>query len=310
MSRLMSGATMQVLATRAELCRALSGQPAGDRVLVMTMGALHDGHLQLVHRARALAGDAGQVVATIFVNPLQFGAGEDLDRYPRSLDADLAALRDAGADLVFTPDQAQMYPQPPQVRVDPGPLGQELEGAVRPGHFAGVLTVVAKMFNLVRPAAAVFGEKDYQQLVLIERMVADLDLPVRIVGVQTVREPDGLARSSRNRYLNESARARATTLARALTAAATAAADGADADAVLAAAAGICAAAGVVPDYLQLRDPALGPPPADGPARLLVAARFDDTRLIDNAAIELAVSSGHHSPSQRQSEQHSREIAR
>jgi len=279
---------MQVPTSREQLATALSRQPGGPRVLVMTMGALHDGHLQLVRTARALAGQAGQVVATIFVNPLQFGAGEDLDRYPRTLDHDLALLRDAGVDVTFTPDEQQMYPRPARVRVDPGELGRQLEGAARPGHFAGVLTVVAKMFNLVRPIAAVFGEKDYQQLVLVRQMAADLDLGVEVVGVPTVRERDGLALSSRNRYLDDQARRLALTLSCALTAGARAGERGAGPEGVLVAARRVFAAAALEPDYLELRDAELGTAPALGPARLLVAARVGTTRLIDNIGVDLA----------------------
>src|SRR5690606_37791952 len=161
------------------------------------------GHVALMRAARDSVGSGGLVLVTIFVSPLQFGPGEDFDRYPRTFDADLDVCRAEGVDIVFAPDRQERYPDgEPQVTVDPCPLAAELEGAVRPTHFAGVLTVVAKLLNLTVPRYAMFGEKDYQQLVLVRRMVADLDMPYRIVGVPTVRDPDGLALSSRNVYLS------------------------------------------------------------------------------------------------------------
>ena len=186
-------------AAMSEVTRALRG--TGRRVmLVPTMGALHDGHRALVRAARRVPGAV--VVVSIFVNPLQFGAGEDLDSYPRTLDDDLQLLRREGIEAVFAPTAASMYPEGPRTSVHPGPLGAELEGAFRPAHFAGVLTVVLKLLQIVRPDRAFFGEKDYQQLVLIRQMVADLNVDTRIVGVPTVREADGLALSSRNRSLS------------------------------------------------------------------------------------------------------------
>jgi pantoate--beta-alanine ligase len=275
--------------------------------VVMTLGALHEGHAALLRAARE---QAGTVLATIFVNPLQFGPNEDYDRYPRTLEADLAVCRDTGVDVVFAPDVEQIYPNgEPSVRVDPGPLGAVLEGASRPGHFAGVLTVVLKLLQLTRPELAFFGEKDYQQLTLIQTMVRDLDLPVRVVPVPTVREPDGLARSSRNRYLSAGERIAARAIPDALRAGRTAASAGAGPAGVLAAAANALAAAGgeglppVRLDYLALTDPALrpladpvgtelsmplAPIPPDGRARLLIAARVGQTRLIDNTEILLA----------------------
>jgi pantoate--beta-alanine ligase len=170
---------------------------AGTTGVVMTMGALHDGHEALI---RAAADRVDHVVVTIFVNPLQFGPTEDLDRYPRTLEADLAMCERLGVDLVFAPDTDEMYPGGrPAVTVDPGPLGEILEGGSRPGFFHGVLTVVLKLLHLTRPDLALFGEKDYQQLALVRALVTDTNLPVEIVGVPIVREPDGLARSSRNR---------------------------------------------------------------------------------------------------------------
>ncbi|GGT37841.1 pantoate--beta-alanine ligase [Streptomyces purpureus] len=193
---------------------------SGPRAVVMTMGALHDGHATLVRAARAHVGPEGFVVVTVFVNPLQFGAGEDLDRYPRTLEADLKIAEEAGADAVFAPFVDEVYPGgEPQVRIAAGPMGERLEGASRPGHFDGMLTVVAKLLHLTRPDVAFFGQKDAQQLALIRRMVRDLNFPVEIVGVPTVREPDGLALSSRNRYLSAPERRTALALSGALFAA-------------------------------------------------------------------------------------------
>ncbi|TMM36907.1 MAG: pantoate--beta-alanine ligase [Actinobacteria bacterium] len=270
---------MIVATTRGELDSARD-KLEGAVGVVLTMGALHDGHIALIRAARERS---AQVLVTIFVNPLQFGPNEDFDRYPRTLDRDLAICAANGVDVVFAPDRAQMYPDgEPAVRVDPGPLGEILEGASRPGFFHGVLTVVLKLFHLTRPRLAFFGEKDYQQLALVRRMVRDTDLPVEIVGVPTVREPDGLALSSRNRYLSPAERQAALALSRALRAGAAAGRDGASA--VLAAA----RAALPDPDYLALTAPDLGPPPPrHGSARLLVAARIGTTRLIDNAPVEL-----------------------
>ncbi|AOW88350.1 MULTISPECIES: pantoate--beta-alanine ligase [Streptomyces] len=189
----------------------------GRRAVVMTMGALHEGHATLIRAARDLAGPDGEVVATVFVNPLQFGAGEDLDRYPRTLDADLEIAGRAGADAVFAPSADEVYPGgEPQVRVAAGPMGERLEGASRPGHFDGMLTVVAKLLHLTRPDLALYGQKDAQQLALIRRMVRDLNFGVEIVGVPTVREEDGLALSSRNRYLSAAERRTALALSQAL----------------------------------------------------------------------------------------------
>ncbi|MFF5334799.1 pantoate--beta-alanine ligase [Streptomyces sp. NPDC013181] len=194
--------------------------PEGRRAVVMTMGALHEGHASLIRAARAHAGPAGQVVVTVFVNPLQFGEAADLDRYPRTLEADLAVAGAAGADAVFAPSVDEVYPGgEPQVRIAAGPMGERLEGASRPGHFDGMLTVVAKLLHLTRPDTAFFGQKDAQQLALIRRMVRDLNFPVEIVGVETVREPDGLALSSRNRFLDPHERRTALALSRALFAA-------------------------------------------------------------------------------------------
>jgi pantoate--beta-alanine ligase len=277
---------MIVATTRHELA-AVRGGMAGRVGVVMTMGALHAGHAALLRAGRAGqrgTGGADHLIATIFVNPLQFGPSEDLSRYPRTLDADLEMCRAEGVDAVFAPPRDEVYRSEPEVAVTAGPLGDILEGAHRPGHFNGVLTVVLKLLNLTRPDTSYFGEKDYQQLTLVRRMVHDLDVPVEIVGVPTVREPDGLARSSRNRYLGPADRQSALALSRALRAGAAAAEAGLSADKVLTAAR--AELAGVAPDYCELTDPVLGPPGV-GPARLLVAARVGSTRLIDNAPLEL-----------------------
>lgn len=257
--------------------------------LVPTMGALHEGHRTLVRAARERA---ASVVVSVFVNPTQFGPEEDYDRYPRTWDADLAALAEEDADLVFHPGVEDVYPPGALgVTVDPGPLGSVLEGAVRPGHFTGVLTVVAKLFGLVRPDLAIFGEKDYQQLTLIRGMARELALGVEVAGVPTVREDDGMALSSRNRYLSAEQRTAAATISAALRAGAEAGPEGAAA--VLAAARRVLdAEPSLVRDYLELTDPDLGPPPVAGPARLLVAARAGTTRLIDNVAVTLTPTSG------------------
>jgi pantoate--beta-alanine ligase len=258
--------------------------PAGRVVLVPTMGALHDGHLRLVSRARDLG---GIVVVSIFVNPLQFGPGEDLDRYPRTLDADVVALEGL-ADIVFAPTAAEMYPSgPSETRVTAGESGTLFEGASRPGHFDGVLTVVTKLFNIVQPDVAVFGQKDAQQVHVIGRMVDDLNLPVTIAVVDTVREEDGLALSSRNRYLGADDRLAAITLSQALAAGAEAAPAGVDA-ALAAARARIEAQPAVKLDYLAIVDPESfreASPDHHGPALMLIAARVGTTRLIDNQRI-------------------------
>ena len=251
---------------------------------VPTMGALHEGHLALVEAARRTPGSV--VVASIFVNPLQFGPGEDLDAYPRTLDEDVARLAEAGVELVFAPSAAAMYPDGPRTTVQPGPTGDILDGAARPGHFAGMLTVVAKLFNIVAPHQAFFGEKDYQQLVLIRQMVADLDMDVRVVGVPTIRESDGLAMSSRNRYLSADERELATTINAALVAGTFAAKGGRQA-VVDAAAAVLAERPQISIDYLELRAGDLGEPPVEGPGRLLVAARIGSTRLIDNVGVAI-----------------------
>ncbi|MFI9308067.1 pantoate--beta-alanine ligase [Streptomyces triculaminicus] len=282
--------TIQLTRTAEEL-HALPR--TGRRAVVMTMGALHEGHATLVRTARELVGGDGQVVVTVFVNPLQFGAGEDLDRYPRTLDADVEIAREAGADAVFAPSVDEVYPGgEPQVRVSAGPMGERLEGAFRPGHFDGVLTVVAKLLHLTAPDVALFGQKDAQQLALIGRMARDLNFPVEIVGVPTVREADGLALSSRNRYLSAADRTTALELSRALLAAHNVvelgpAAVRHAAHVVLHEAAGMTPPADL--DYLALVDPSDFTEVADdhtGPAILAVAAKVGTTRLIDNVPLE------------------------
>ncbi|MGK2854824.1 MAG: pantoate--beta-alanine ligase [Microbacteriaceae bacterium] len=262
----------------------------GRRImLVPTMGALHEGHLTLIRNAQRIPGAV--VVVSIFVNPLQFGAGEDLDAYPRTLEDDLAALRAEGVQIAFTPTAADMYPAGPRSSVHPGPLGAELEGASRPTHFAGMLTVVMKLLQIVAPDRAFFGEKDYQQLVLVRQMADDLNLDTRIVGVPIVREADGLAMSSRNRYLNDVEREQACAIPSALLAGMYAAGEGVDA-ALDAARAVLDEVPPISVDYLEVRDTWLGPAPETGAARLLVAVRLGSTRLLDNIAIDIGVPSG------------------
>ncbi|MBC6447052.1 pantoate--beta-alanine ligase [Actinokineospora xionganensis] len=267
----------------AKTTRAL--RATGRKIaFVPTMGALHDGHRELLRTARRIPNTV--LVTSIFVNPLQFGAGEDFDRYPRPLEADLEVCAQERVELVFTPEKEALYPPGAQVTVHPGPLGDELEGAVRPGHFAGVLTVVAKLFNIVRPDYALFGDKDYQQLALIKKMVRDLDMDVSVIGVPTVREDDGLAMSSRNAYLDPGQRAAAVTLSAALAAGAHVSESGGEA--MLAAARAVLDQTPELKvDYLELRGLDLGPAPEKGDARLLVAAKIGSTRLIDNVPVLL-----------------------
>lgn len=273
--------TPTIARTRAELDAA-----RGDSTVsfVPTMGALHDGHLQLLKHARPLG---ETLVASIFVNPTQFAPGEDFEAYPRTFGTDLERCAEAGVDVVFAPTVQTMYPTGlgDTVTVDPGPLGAVLEGAVRPTHFRGVLTVVAKLFGLVRPDVAVFGEKDYQQLTLIRHMARELALGVEIAGCPTVRESDGLAMSSRNRYLSAEERQRAAYLSAALRAGVAAGPEGPDA--VLAEARAVLDSAGITPDYLVLTDPDLGEAKPGAVARLLVAAKVGTPRLLDNTALTL-----------------------
>jgi pantoate--beta-alanine ligase len=278
--------------TRKGLAAARAALP-GPVVLVPTMGALHDGHRSPLRLARDQAGRSGSVLVSIFVNPLQFGPAEDYHRYPRPLERDLAVCADEGVRAVFAPRRAEIYPTEPMVTVNPGPMGLLLEGNSRPGFFAGVLTVVLKLFQLTAPDIAVFGAKDAQQLALIREMVTDLDLGVDIAAARLHRDPDGLATSSRNGYLSAVERLSALSLYRALAAGAAAAGQGATA-VVSAAMAVLDAAATAAPpvqlDYLVLADPdtfAEVGPGHRGPALLLVAARVGSTRLIDNVALEI-----------------------
>jgi len=273
-----------VIETIAALRDALAGR---EVALVPTMGALHEGHLELVAEATR---QAETVVVSIFVNPLQFGQSEDLTRYPRDLESDLDALAPHGVAYVFAPSAEEMYPDgATATRVTGGSVAGMFEGRSRPGHFDGVLTVVAKLLGIVRPAVAVFGQKDAQQLFLVQRMVADLNIATRIVAVETVRADDGLALSSRNRFLNGEERHAAKALSRALEAASSAGDRGIDA--VLAASQSVLMDEDLVKlDYLKVVDPATFLPVDDnfrGPARVLIAAQVGSTRLIDNDAIYL-----------------------
>ena len=274
---------MLIARTFSEL-RSACDRLAPNLGLVPTMGALHAGHLALVTAARATG---GKVAASIFVNPLQFGPNEDLSRYPRDEAGDLAKLESAGCDLVWLPDVAAMYPADGACTINVEGPAARWEGAIRPGHFAGVATVVAKLFGQVRPQAAYFGEKDWQQVQVVSRMVADLLLPVRVVPVPTVREADGLALSSRNRFLSEAERAAAPALYQALRRAARNIAGGEPVAAVLAAAKAEISASGLQPDYLALvQAQSLEPLEALAhPARIITAARLGSVRLLDNVAV-------------------------
>ncbi|MBO9622264.1 MAG: pantoate--beta-alanine ligase [Sphingomonas sp.] len=276
---------MQTVRRLEDLREAISAfRAAGERVvLVPTMGALHDGHMALVEAARR-AGD--RVVVSIFVNPKQFAPNEDLDKYPRREQADSRLLASAGVDVLWMPPVEEVYPEGFATNVSVSGVSDVLDGAHRPGHFDGVATVVTKLFNQVRPDAAVFGEKDWQQLAVIRRMVTDLDMNIEILGVPTQREDDGLALSSRNLYLLPEDRARAVALPRALGAAERAIAEGSDAGAALAQAREMLAAAGFEVDYVTLVDAeTLGEPAEGRPLRLLAAARIGGTRLIDNIPV-------------------------
>ena len=312
-----------LLGTKAELAAARPGLPA-PVVLVPTMGALHAGHRALLRAAHARTvcdrtvsdrtATAGSVIVSVFVNPLQFRPGEDLDRYPRTMEDDLAMCAAEGVAAVFAPSAAEMYPGGgPEVTVEPGPAGRVFEGEFRPGFFGGVLTVVLKLFHLTRPDAAVFGAKDAQQLALVRRMVADTDLGIEIESVPTVRDPDGLATSSRNRYLSAADRSVALSLPRALRAGVNAAEAGQGASAVLAAAQEVLRAEpALAVDYVAVVDPRTFGPVHEGPvhggpvhggpvhggpvhggsALIVAAARAGGTRLIDNMPVELAAGPG------------------
>jgi pantoate--beta-alanine ligase len=276
----------QLVHTRGALHAARAGRD-GEAGVVMTMGALHDGHRELIRVARKRC---AVVVVTVFLNPLQFAPGEDLSRYPKTLPEDMALCEQEGVDVVFAPSVEEVYPAgPPQVRVHAGPLGDLLEGASRPGHFDGVLTVVAKLLHLTSPDVAYFGQKDAQQLLLIARMAGDLNFPVEVVAVPTVRDDDGLALSSRNTYLTEADRSAALALSRALFAGQAEQHHG-PAAVRRSAQAVLDAEPAVRPDYLALVDPATMAEVADdasGSALLAVAARVGATRLIDNVMLTL-----------------------
>lgn len=282
--------TPRVVHSRADYLAALADirtQEGATIALVMTMGALHDGHLELVRQAHQ---HASHVVVTIFVNPTQFAPGEDFDAYPRTLDADVAALSTVGADLVWAPAPHDVYPTTPVIELSAGIVGAHLEGASRPTHFGGVALVVTKVLNLTQPQVALFGEKDAQQLAVIRAFVRDLDMPVRIIGVPTVRDTDGVALSSRNQYLSAEERISARALSRALGVAQKAAQTGAPPALILAAARQVLdVERGVEVDYVALVDDTTFQPltsvTAPTEARLLIAARVGTTRLIDNAAM-------------------------
>jgi len=265
--------------TKADLAEARAALP-GRVAVVPTMGALHEGHRANFKRAKEVA---DSVIVTVFVNPLQFRPNEDLDKYPRTLDADLAMCEAEGVDLVFAPSVNEMYPDGRDglTTVHAGPDGEILEGASRPGFFTGVLTVVSKLFHLTRPDAACFGEKDFQQLAMVRRMVRDLDMGIDVVAVPTDREPDGLARSSRNVFLSEAERAAALAIPRAIKAAQE------SPDPLAAAQQTVAAEPGLDVDYVVVRATDLGEAPAQGPARLLIAAKAGTTRLIDNASVHI-----------------------
>ena len=279
---------MRTVSTIGDIRRLVRGaRGAGKRVaLVPTMGALHDGHLSLVDAARR---QAGFVVMSVFVNPLQFAPHEDLAAYPRDLAGDAAKAASRGVDLLFTPGAAEMYPAPGRVLVEPQRLAHRWEGAARPGHFGGVLTVVAKLLNIVQPDVAVFGQKDAQQLALVRAMVRDLDFPVEVVAAPIVREADGLAMSSRNAYLDFEDRERAAALSAALADLVRRFRAGESSSTALEAAGreALAATPGVDVEYLAVVDPETLEPAEHARAGLLVllAARVGRTRLLDNAVL-------------------------
>lgn len=284
----MGDRNLPVARTARDVARATAALREGGTVaLVPTMGALHEGHLALIAEARRRA-DA--VIASVFVNPAQFGPAEDLAGYPRDEAGDLAALTAAGCDLAYLPSAAEMYPPGDQTCIDPGPLGEPMDGAARPGHFAGVCTVVAKLFGQVRPEVAVFGEKDYQQLAVIRRMTTDLCLGVDVIGVPTVREADGLALSSRNRYLTPPERRIAARLPEVLEKVAGRLRGGVATDTAILQGLAALDEAGFTTDYLDVRrasDLTAYPPRVlrkeeFAEARLFAAAKIGRTRLIDN----------------------------
>ena len=275
---------MRTVTTVHELRAALEG--AGRVALVPTMGALHDGHLALVDAAR---GQSDRVVMSVFVNPLQFAPTDDFARYPRDPAGDAAKAAGRGVDLLFTPGVADLYPREPRVRVVPGAIGDRWEGSVRPGHFAGVLTVVAKLFHLIAPHVAVFGQKDAQQVAAVRAMMEDLDVATELCVVPTVREADGLARSSRNVYLDGPSRQRAAAIPAALAAMERAFAGGqTDAGALAGVVTRVLGArAGLVPDYVAVTDPATLEPVerAHAGTLVMIAARVGPTRLLDTIVL-------------------------
>ena len=277
----------QLLTTADELTAWLREHP-GQRGVVLTMGALHDGHMRLVDRVREEVGPQGLVLTTVFVNPTQFGPGEDFERYPRTLDADVALCAAHGVDVVFAPAVDEVYP--PAVPVppgEPGPLGSELEGAIRPGHFAGVLQVVARLLAMTEADVTCFGEKDYQQLALVRRMVAaNPQLHCRVIGVPIVRDADGLAMSSRNRYLSAIERQQALAIPRTIALVEQACAEGLSAQAAaLEGFHALASSPGITVDYVVVRGVDLDAAPPRGEGRVLIAARVGTTRLLDNAAV-------------------------
>lgn len=288
-----SSSTPKVFSSAQDLSEATAAiRNSGKNIaLVPTMGALHEGHLTLVRNAKKIPNAA--VVVSIFVNPLQFGPGEDLDTYPRTLDADIEKLSAEGVDMVFTPTPEVMYPNGFRTTIDPGPLATELEGATRPGHFAGALTVCTKLFNLSHCTDAFFGEKDYQQLVLMQEMVEDLNLPLTLHPVPIVREENGLALSSRNRYLSADETRLAQKLSKSLFAGREAAQNGMSAEDVKGAARKYLAQfPDIDVEYVELRDARLGKLEDNNDTgvvecRLLLAARVGTTRLIDNMGVML-----------------------
>lgn len=280
---------MRTISTIAE-AESFRSEAAAPLVCVPTMGALHAGHAALIAAARGRAGDRGTVVVTIFVNPTQFGPSEDFSKYPRTLETDLAVCRRCGADAVFAPGADEMYPPGDSTFIEETDLARGLCGAVRPGHFRGVCTVVAKIFQILRPAAAIFGEKDYQQLAVIRRMARDLFFPVQILGHPTVREPDGLALSSRNRYLSPEERRRAAALPAGLSLARELAAGGETraGEIVRTAREAIERGTGSPPQYVALVSAEDLKPleTLDRPAVLAAAVRIGETRLIDNMRLK------------------------
>lgn len=271
---------MEVIAQIPELRRRL--EQAGRIAFVPTMGNLHEGHLSLVRMAKA---HADTVVVSIFVNPLQFGANEDLANYPRTPQADCEKLAQAEADIVFTPTESELYPSPQTIQIEPSPIANQLCGAHRPGHFKGVCTVVAKLFNIVQPQVACFGSKDFQQLFILREMVSQLNMPIDMLAGETIREQDGLAMSSRNGYLKPAQRLEAPRLYRALQQVVTAVQKGnRDFDAIETQTAQYLTQLGWIVDYIVIRSAATLLPPALEEQKLIVlgAARLGSTRLIDN----------------------------